>query len=130
MIVSFKTAKLAKEKGFSEKTSSHWQRDYGDLENDTYPPLDSFTFWNNIPYRNSSEVELVPAPTQSELQKWLRDKHEIHVEVRVYSCSKPEKFEYEVSILDKSYGEWVKVDSNLKFEKSLEKGLQEALKLI
>lgn len=65
-----------------------------------------------------------------DLQKWLREKHKIHVEVRVYSCSKPMEFEYGAFILPKSYGCWQEIGSASSYEEALEICLKEALKLI
>jgi len=135
-LISLETAKLAKEKGFNVITNSHWQRDYGDLENGNYPPLDSFTFYENIPYRVSKTVDLVPAPTQSLLQKWLREEHYIHIDLTF------DDNVWNINIGTFSFPDWCADDSFRLEEKesqnesivayteALEKGLYEALKII
>lgn len=120
-LISFETAKLAFEKG--------------------YPVFNNFSksnFYNrrtkNLIYfgrtGQQTKEHLYGAPTQSLLQKWLREVYKIHVEVKTYSCSMPEEFTYSVSILLKSYGSWIEIDSYLNYEEALEKGLQEALKIL
>jgi len=131
-LISFETAKLAKDKGFN------WNTDYFYRENNM---LCFSQYYDSTP--NNRDIEknffsdtneqsnlLCTAPTQSLLQKWLRDVHEIHIELNVHSASKPEKFTYSVSILPKSYGTWIRIGEFLTYEEALEKGLFEALKLI
>lgn len=84
--IDLETAKLAKERGFNKKTSKSWKqpvvtprgtcdklaREYRiEKTNDRYS---SFT---EISYPN----EDFPAPTQSLLSKWLRETHNIDVDV-------------------------------------------------
>ena len=85
-LVSYEVARLAKEKGFDEKCSfsykevnpvevyQHQDKKY----NNSYKKE-----WVNTTRKNSDMVNAIvsrySAPTQSLLQKWLRDKHEIHV---------------------------------------------------
>lgn len=71
-VVSFKAAKLAKEKGFRFYT------------------VNSYCF-----FQSTREYELVsfkenkriPAPTQSLLQAWLREVHDIHIQILIHSWS-------------------------------------------
>ena len=68
--------------------------------------------------------------TQSSLQKWLREKHEIFVETQVYMDGNLFKHMFVIKTL---LNYKIKVKSDTKFssnEKALEKGLFEALKLI
>lgn len=85
-LVSFETAKLAKEKEFNELTNAMYStKDIGNWE----PKL-------NIGFNGDCSVHLVlwneqhtvdflykyySAPTQSLLQKWLRDEHSFHVDI-------------------------------------------------
>lgn len=109
MIVSFKTAKLAKEKGFTADTKEHYS---------------STTKVTSVSYNE------FPAATQAEVQKWLRDVHNIDV------WAQP--FVYNQSLPDESYsfflykdGVWQKDESDfLGYEPALEEGLIEALKLL
>ncbi len=68
-LITFETAKLAKEKGFDEYTMYHY--DFGGSE-----------FMDDL--KNSEhERDEFSAPTQSFLQKWLRETHNIHIEINV-----------------------------------------------
>ena len=115
-LISFETAKLAKEKGFNE-IPCHYVYDEGILKQ-------SYQAFNRLNF------EL--APTQSLLQKWLRDKHNINVLFNTYHVGEPIKgVSYGCYIIDNIKG---RLSSNLAhytiYEEALEKGLQEALKLI
>lgn len=82
-LISYQTAKLAKEKGFDWETL-HYHSTY----NGVYDEEDAkkgytgsgipTTNWNKDK-KNDSDVYLFSAPTQSYLQKWLRDNFNIHV---------------------------------------------------
>lgn len=78
-LITFETAKLAKSKGFNipvrfgvfgskmKLTENHGWEHYKILElND----------WNKKPRKSYS------VPTQSLLQKWLREVHDIHIQIR------------------------------------------------
>ena len=62
-LISFSTAKLAKEKGFDNYDVANYYR-----EGINYA-------LNNSGTSTIKEVGNYPAPTQSLLQKWLREKH-------------------------------------------------------
>lgn len=103
-LISFETAKLAKEKG--------WNGDFVE----------------------SHKI----LTTQSLLQKWLRDKHKIHVEVVPDNWSETEIIWY-ANILDLNefldakkpfFYKNKDIISNNIYEEALEQGLLEALKLI
>ena len=67
-LISFETAKLAKKKGFNVHCRWYFDDENGDLyENEDFP----YNSWNGSLF----------APTQSLLQKWLREVHSIHIEV-------------------------------------------------
>lgn len=82
--VSFETALLAKEKGFRNRTTTFYWPEDGEFDEITYCHCDfeilnkcecgHDELWNKL-----SSGELVEAPTQSLLQKWLREKHNLHV---------------------------------------------------
>ena len=123
-LVSFETAKLAKEKGFNIDSSDRlyhtgwYQNEKGEWFFDTFLP-DLF------------------APTQSLLQKWLREKGIIVVPIYGYGDNPNWSVHIEVI-------EWMKKDENSvllsgvdfepslyeTYEDALEKGLYESLKLI
>jgi len=114
-LIEFETAKLAKEKGFDWIISDDKFYDYsGQLD---------FTFQGYS--EGVTENGRTPAPSQSLLQKWLRDKHSIMVYLKPYW--EEEYCLWRSSILMKN---GYQSDFYSTYEKSLEKGLQEALKLI
>jgi hypothetical protein len=129
-IISFETAKLAKEKEF------------------TY--MQNNCFGDNMAYdedgilicahKANTQVGYILAPTQALLQKWLREKHEIHIEISFYDSTISKH--YEASIINSNkriYNNEEYLDCaavigiNIKFktyEEALEEALQESLKLI
>lgn len=124
-LISFETAKLAKEKGFDEWCANGYN---------IHSTVDKHKL-QEIKNKNSG-VMYISAPTQSLLQRWLREKHKIYIELQV-SEAKPEAFWCWKIFTHRSIGKgliWINADSNgiyfNTYEESLEKGLQEALKLI
>jgi len=121
-LISFETSKLFKEKGFQI-------------------PESSYAYFNGKIQRCGGQVyhlnQRCEAPTQSLLQKWLRDVHNIHVFIgRRPNIKKWDSHAYSLSLSGKEY---VKERTMEKFrqqplfdtyEEALESGLQEALKLI
>jgi hypothetical protein len=146
-LINFDTAKLAKEKGYfngiyKSYTQYHINYDYDDDPNhpESYKKNEirfngSFFHINNFEKNDYSNeyYTIYEAPTQSLLQKWLREKHGIHILVEP-SCEKVPKYLlklYDDNNLDEckfvaDYG-CLWYDS---YEEALEIGLQEALKLI
>lgn len=119
-LISFNTAKLAKEKGFDLK-QKHWYDQIGGLN--PRRGASGAMCYENVGY----------APTQSLLQKWLRDVHEIIVEP-----AKHTNMSYWVDINTIQSGELVwnsLIDEEgdvwfNTYEESLEAGLEYALNLI
>ena len=125
-LVSFETAKLAKEKGFPSINTglNKMYTEEGHFYNSVGPTFD--------------ESSSYQAPTQSLLQKWLREKHNIIVEVKPIEWYSP-KFVFYLLIWHKDTIIQIKrTEKDLpkikweffNYEKALEKGLFEALKLI
>ncbi len=112
--ISFECAKLAKEKGFDIKCDNNWVTEYGGVAYIAGKEKDpELSYYYN------------PAPTQSLLQRWLREVHKINVEsnympnIDKYAC---------LYILMTG-----KASAKLGFEsyeEALEYGLIEVLKLI
>ena len=128
-LISFTVAKLAKEKGFDAVTNSVYRKS-GELKThnkwDTYnAELDGIC--NKFGYS---------AATQSLLQKWLREGHEIFALVSPYPSAK--KFRSDVFKLLKIESEdealltimSSQFNKHNSYEEALEKGLVEALNLI
>ena len=123
-LVSFETAKLLKEKGFVNLSD----KSYIISEGARYGLLSNFT----NKYNNSVETGRVEAPTQSLAQKWLREKHNIHVEIykipvtnegNMYGC-------YVCRWIDRVQSNSVYESYFKTYEEALEEGLKEGLNLI
>lgn len=130
-LISFETAKLAKEKGF---------RGIGDY-------YYCFEINGKAPFEidaahchrvGREELETFEAPTQSLLQKWLREEHGIYIYVdpKTTVTMTPTYVRCNCSWVMFKNGRLVnskRVDGlkvNSTYEEALEKGLYEALKLI
>ena len=144
-LVTFDTAKFAKEKGFDIKVETFYM---GDSEDNFLHNAGKKDNWNNHKcIFNESELSGdYSAPTQSLLQKWFREVHNLSVEVEYDPSYEIEEGKdewadciFSVSIVDISYTrEWKGTTPNFQrrdgnqftYEGALEKGLVEALKLI
>ena len=136
-LVSFTTAKLALEKGFPQKeiydfydNDSYFMKQNGERSHD-----DNFD-WDND---RIEDIIQIYAPTQALLQKWLRDVHNIHI--AAFPCgffSNNNKKAFALGITKESTmmlgpSKTFRcdiIDYLESYEEALEKGLQEALKLI
>lgn len=129
-LVSFETAKLAKEKGFNIKTISFYH-------NNTFIKGLS----NNRENHNDTITPFYSAPTQSLLQKWLREKHNIIIIVDANNSSDTrgdinagkDYTNFGIKLIKNTRfinGEWNHYQLFLEYEDCLEYGLEEALKLI
>lgn len=115
-LISFETAKLAKEKGFN----IYQDYQYVDNENTDFKS----SFYRHNDYQCTLIKKLYFAPTQSLLQRWLREVHNIIVEVQFYSYN---NWNYSIYLNEPI----TEVTPKFKtYEEALEEGLQEALKLI
>ena len=149
-IVSFQVAKLAKEKGFKFPTNCFYFEDgvfHQYILRDTYGYYgdeysisieDLFENWNDnfktskgektdrcFGCHGSNYLETFSAPTQSLLQKWIREVHNILLYVYPYK-------DYAANVNDpfvwrSSYTAHKEFNT---YEEALEAGLLEALKLI
>ena len=142
-IITFETAKLVKEKGFNIPVIKYYTPKGYCSESEGYQTerLEESN-WNNGmgSYPTLSKDVCCSAPTQSLLQKWLREVHQLYVEVQVDQTTYP-KFHFEVTRFignpkDLSEREWgweSKYHAEYlyrTYEEALEEGLQIALKLI
>ena len=78
-LVSFKTAKLAKEKGFNIEIKYYYDfKKFGKRPLGFFGKLNAndLTQWDNT-LKQNKPAEYISAPTQSLLQKWLREVHKI-----------------------------------------------------
>ena len=140
-LVNFKTAKLAKKKGFPQ-TFLHSQ--YINLKKGEwklYSSTDADELDNSIGIGGNIRCS---APTQSLLQKWLREKHSIHVTPKL-NDPLAKRFDEAAGKVFKQWKWYMYTninDSDLiyeffsssnnfnTFEEAFEEGLLEALKLI
>ena len=133
MKINLETAKLAKEKGYDESCSSVFV--------DGIPKE-----LGGVQRKNSTYKNQITRPIQSDLQKWLRDVHDIHVNVNVRFHEKKTNgvimYAYEISTLENYYdgigdnlNHWLEglgeydplYHTHEKYEEALEIGLQEGL---
>jgi hypothetical protein len=123
--INFETAKLAKEKGYNEVCRSHFEEDGA-----------AYDSYGN-PFKPNDEQPheiLFARPTQTTLQRWLREKHKIIVIISFYNDGEEwEDTEYMVEVSEfkhfKTHDSFVKSNFT-SYEQALEIGLQAALKLI
>ena len=121
-LITYKTAQSAKEVGFNEWCQDSWS-------GDKIMPTNDFT------------KKHLFAPTQSLLQRWLRERHNIHVLAR--RTDNTDHTYYQVWVYDaniyesRGYGQALKVSDRghsetceHSYEKVLEIGLQRGLKIL
>ena len=148
-LISFETAKLAKEKEFLEISNYPLWFNSNGVEASDFEDL-----WN-VKKSEYFKHECILRPTQSLLQKWLREVHNIHIEVLpryqpkklnteevlyswAISCKPFDKYDGHNDVLN----HWIGIHNGAPYiedifyhvvkthEEALEFGLQEALKLI
>jgi hypothetical protein len=90
-IVEFETAKLAKIKGFDYYTARCYN-DNQELSDEEGPGMN----FNRFPTDPKSHMNMYSAPKQEEIQRWLRDKHQIFVIVDV-DCTCEPKFAVDIN---------------------------------
>lgn len=137
-LINFVTANLAKKKGFDKIIR------YGN-EASLYDRKGEHVYYVNYGFMGSGlDAGYISAPTQSLLQKWLREVHNIETRADVNFYNKKHKLGYLYSIdcfdennihdgKDYDLHQLEKVGKSEGFntyEEALEIGLQEALKLI
>ena len=121
-LISFETAKLAKEKGFPQEPNRRKVPYYnykGEFKGDVTDFLRKY-----LRKEDTSNVESVSAPTQSLLQKWLREVHNIHL--IAYKNINIDGYDWCYITTDGI----TNTNSYKTYEEAYEIGLQEALKLI
>jgi hypothetical protein len=121
-IISFSTAKLAKECRFDII-----QR-YGS-ESSLYNKKGEHTYYVNYGFMYSGLSDgYISAPTQSLLQKWLREVHNKQVEISlIYDKYSVEVFPISQIKVKTLFSYYTKFDT---YEEALEQGLVQALKLL
>ena len=125
-IITFKTAKLAKEKEFPQEPNRlkiPYYNYKGEFKGDVTDFLRKY-----LKKEDTSNVESVSAPTQSLLAKWLREEHNIIVLVDYEGIDGYYYKFYSYKEGNKNYDASYKNYNT--YEEALEAGIQEALKLI
>lgn len=138
-LVSFQVAKLAKEKGFKELCFAAFHknnRNDGYFESGIISQSEYFKFpkMNNgdkIAVLQKDYIHTILRPTQSLLQKWLREVHGIHICVdidindtwyfHIYDLNSKRNSEFDLKLENNKYKS---------YEEAMEIALFEALKLI
>ena len=142
MNILLETAKLAKEKGFNEPSTHFYVVNFSSFKEDGKLKKWGEDNFFQVQRLSKGQPHLALAPTQSELQKWIREVLEINVESNylpnadkysaIYvpkSLPKPNTFNNTKEYLDSRS----KFYSNINFdtyEEALEEGLIKALKFI
>lgn len=133
-LIKFKTAKLAKERGFTESVNVTYD--------EKYALADAIHWESRLNYNVSGHgvpKGCISAPTQSVLQTWLRVHHNLEVVIKPIGNYSPNMKTYTSAIMSFSFGNHA-IDTKVIFrgydnrgfiyEEVLEKGLEEALNLI
>lgn len=125
-LISYKTAVLAKEKGFENTTPNQLRRDYynheGVLNGDCTAYIKAY-----VKKEDTSKYLTIDAPTQSLLQKWLREEYNFYI-----GCIKSIDLQWSCHIdyQDKDNIWCNRLFIGESYEETLELALYEALKLI
>ncbi len=133
-LVSFETAKLAKEKGFEFeiKDDDDYERGFHSFMGKRNDPniISPLSHWYLDTNQNSQQwiATGVDAPTQSLLQRWLREVHNIHVQPLKHFHNKGFKIGKIIRGEQSYNGPYNKKFNS--YEEALEAGLLEALKVI
>jgi hypothetical protein len=90
-LIGREVAILAREKGFNEVCYYFHSPEFSEIENGKYHRNSKM----NIKGNKLFPTDYVTAPTQSLLQAWLRDNHNIFIEVQI-DCTTYPKFCYEI----------------------------------
>lgn len=128
-LIEFPTAKLAKEKGFKNNTLSYYLIDNKSIMNNEIGKLGSYDCCSYNPKYGYTQQDIIAAPTQSLLAKWLREVHNI----KVFINENLSGYFYQIVFVeDKMH---CRIDSTITkclpiYENILEIALFEALKLI
>ena len=125
-LISFETAKLAKEKGFKMiRCFYHYLNENSKLE---FTP--NYNMNTQFCMNNDAQPELIAVPTQSLLQKWLKEKHNINVFVMFSHMDDYfHRQTYKYKII-KNKSRISQMGDFKTYEVALEAGLFEGLKLI
>lgn len=137
-IIQYNTAVLAKEKGFPVEDSMMTYHSDKVLH---YNPAFVSRTWtkengvpdNAIAIREKNLIKChdkFTAPNQSILQKWLREVHNLHIDIRTNIFAEGKYFLYIMENKEPYHTKWNCNTYYDTYEQALEEGLYNALKLI
>ena len=136
-LITLETAILGEEKGFNYNPEYYF---YPNDNRDGYNIIHkNHCFGGNTlkieeHYLNGDYSLVIPAPTQSLLQRWLREVHNIHVEIKLLDfVDLSLEYHCKITFIKDDLWEWfipTKNKSKLTYEEAIEIGIQEGLKLI
>lgn len=141
-VISFETAKLAKEKGFDKEFSYFYV-----TKNSKIYGIDEYGGLYNVKnifkkiykvgdYYVEKEKNAIPDPYQYQLMDWLREEHNIYISIiPSVTMALKSKVSFTYQISSDSNGEKFNIysssmDCYSNYEECLETALQEALKMI
>jgi len=117
-LARYSTAKLAEQKGFDWECYKVYVKGHKEA------------YWEDALPFDLEDEKKIPAPTQSLLQKWLREKHEIHLRVTPWvGDDNRTKYDYDM-YSDLVQEEHLEDEECDKYEHSLENGLVAGLNLL
>lgn len=121
-LISYETAVLAKEKGLTfDDVRFYYVYDYKKLVHEKYNDYNI----RHPDYKN----RFIAVPSQSLLQRWIREKYNIHIIIQYISIKNP--FYYIIENMDNNYTSLKESEIEFKtYEKALEEALYEAIKMI
>ena len=128
-LIKFETAVLAKEKGFDEQTRNAFDENGEEIFCDPCSNSVRLVGLGNRQghkWWNSQEIGKYARPTQSLLQRWLREVHNIHITITSIS---QESWQYHITKVRDSLGKLYNEDYD-DYEEALEDALVGALNLI
>ena len=120
--ISLETAKIAREKGFNELIYTLYKN--GEFKINKSHTLSHF--YQKINNKGMTD-NCCSAPTQSFLARWLRENHEIHVDITFWNFNDSHYCEYTYNITRPLENLTKKVLWFDTYEDAMENGLQEAL---
>lgn len=124
-LIGFEIAKLAKEKGFNENCDWFYNK-VGKKSYATHYDATPNNKLDEDTWFSSGNIFYCSAPTQSLLQRWLREVHKCHISIAPYTSKGKLMFSYVVQ-----YSGICKSGDNFDtYELALEEGLKQGLNLI
>lgn len=127
-LVRFQVAKLAKQVGFNLSSPAYYTCDDPIEGQSNKLVIRDWIIWGELGKESPQIGTLIySASTQSLLQRWLREVHNIHIEIS-YDIDNEYGGGYIIIVRTKS--KVLTFDNQKSYEEALEVGLYEALKII